>query len=55
VLTRIAEGMTNSEIGADLFISVNTVQYHVRNILKKTGAANRAEAAVLLLTRNSRG
>ena len=45
VLRLVAGGKTNSEIGDELVISTNTVLHHVTNILSKTGAANRAEAA----------
>ena len=45
VLRLIAAGKSNREIAADLFISLNTVANHVRNILNKTGANNRTEAA----------
>lgn len=45
VLLLICAGKTDREIGEELFISVNTVGNHVRSILSKTGAANRAEAA----------
>jgi DNA-binding CsgD family transcriptional regulator/biotin operon repressor len=48
VLTLIADGMRNQEIGEELFISINTVQHHVRNILRKTGAPNRTGAAALV-------
>ena len=34
-------GKTNRAIGEDLFISINTVKFHVRNILRKSGCANR--------------
>ena len=34
---------TNGEIADKLFISENTVKFHVRNILKKTGCKNRNE------------
>ena len=37
-----------SEISAKLFISENTVKFHVRNILKKTGCANRTELLAAL-------
>ena len=43
VLNLITEGASNGEISAKLFISENTVKFHVRNILKKTGCANRSE------------
>jgi DNA-binding NarL/FixJ family response regulator len=38
VLKHILEGKTSNEIADLLFISVNTVHTHRRNILKKTGA-----------------
>jgi DNA-binding CsgD family transcriptional regulator len=45
VLQLIAAGKTNQEIAAALFRSPATIAIHVRNILGKTQAANRAEAA----------
>lgn len=45
ILTRVALGLSNREIGGDLFISEHTVANHVRSILRKTGCANRTEAA----------
>ncbi len=45
ILRLVAAGHSNREIGAQLFISGHTVANHVRNILRKTGAANRTEAA----------
>ena len=45
VLRLVAEGKTNREIAEELFISLRTVANHVTNILSKTGAANRAQAA----------
>jgi DNA-binding NarL/FixJ family response regulator len=45
VLRLIAAGKTNQEIADVLCRSPNTVAIHVRNILGKTQAANRAEAA----------
>lgn len=48
VLKLIAAGASNGEISAQLFISENTVKFHVRNILKKTGCANRAELLTAL-------
>lgn len=45
VLQLICAGRTDREIAEKLFISFRTVGNHVRNILNKTGAANRTEAA----------
>ncbi len=45
VIKLIAQGRTDREIAEELIISVRTVTTHVGNILNKTGAANRAEAA----------
>ena len=41
----VAVGRTNREIAGELVIAVRTVTTHVGNILNKTVAANRAEAA----------
>ena len=45
VLRLLASGKSNQEIAEALFISRNTVSTHVRNILPKTGSANRTAAA----------
>jgi DNA-binding NarL/FixJ family response regulator len=45
VLRLIAIGRSNADIATVLSISLNTVATHVRNILAKTGCANRTEAA----------
>ena len=45
VLRLISAGKTDREIAEELFISFRTVGNHVRNILNKTGTANRTEAA----------
>jgi two-component system, NarL family, nitrate/nitrite response regulator NarL len=46
VLGCLAEGMSNKQIAAALGISVRTVTVHVSNVLRKTGAASRTEAAL---------
>jgi DNA-binding NarL/FixJ family response regulator len=51
VSTLLARGQTNAEIARALYISEVTVKVHVRHILRKLGARNRAEAAVLVATR----
>jgi hypothetical protein len=47
VLRLVAEGRTNREIGDALYISASTAGVHVSNILRKLGAASRAQAAAL--------
>ena len=54
VLHLLAVGKSNREIADALCISLNTVATHVRNILTKTGTANRTEAAAYALRRGLR-
>ncbi len=44
VLNLIAQGMTNPEIAAALFLSLNTIKAHARNISGKLGTHNRTQA-----------
>ena len=44
VLAVLAEGSSNQEIAARLFLSPRTVENHVAAILAKLGAATRADA-----------
>jgi DNA-binding NarL/FixJ family response regulator len=41
----LASGATNKEIGRNLEIAEVTVKLHIRQILRKINARNRAEAA----------
>ncbi|MBM2827051.1 MAG: two component transcriptional regulator, LuxR family [Dehalococcoidia bacterium] len=43
VLEQVAEGHTNKEIASLLFISDETVKYHIKNIMQKLHLRNRAE------------
>jgi DNA-binding CsgD family transcriptional regulator len=45
ILRLVAAGLSNRQIGEQLSISGHTVANHVRSILRKTGVANRTEAA----------
>ena len=49
VLRLMAEGLGNLAIALQLRVTVHTVKYHVRNLLRKLGAANRAQAVSLAL------
>jgi DNA-binding CsgD family transcriptional regulator len=44
ILRLVARGLSNREIGTQLFISEHTAANHVRSILRKTRCANRTEA-----------
>lgn len=47
VLRLLIEGKTNKEIGRDLALQEVTVKVHLRNIYRKIGATNRADAVRL--------
>ncbi|WP_411721473.1 helix-turn-helix domain-containing protein [Mycetocola sp.] len=47
VLELIAQGLSNRQIGEQLFISSKTASVHVSAILRKLGASTRTEAAFL--------
>ncbi len=49
VLGLVSRGAANKGIALELGISENTVNYHMKNILGKLHARNRAEAAVVAL------
>ena len=49
VLRLMAEGKTNGEIARVLFVSQGTVKFHVKNILRKMQASNRADASARYL------
>jgi DNA-binding NarL/FixJ family response regulator len=44
VLTRIAMGLSNQQIAAELFLSINSVKTYVRTAYRKIGADSRAGA-----------
>jgi DNA-binding NarL/FixJ family response regulator len=48
VLELVARGLSNGQIAEQLFISSKTASVHVSNILRKTGATTRTEAAYLI-------
>lgn len=51
VLERVARGLTNRAIGAELFISEKTVSVHLSRIMAKLGATSRTEAVAVAMSR----
>lgn len=47
VLTLVAEGLSNKEIGARLFLSPRTVERHIANLAAKAGVERRAQLVAL--------
>ena len=54
VMTLIADGQTNGEIAAALFLAEKTVKNHVRRIYAKMGVAARPAAIELWLSNGGR-
>lgn len=44
MLGALARGRTNTELAAELGISINTVKFHLRNLYEKLGLKNRSQA-----------
>ncbi|MEK3880345.1 response regulator transcription factor [Paenibacillus sp. FSL M7-0420] len=49
VVTSIAEGLTNKEIAAKLFLSEGTIKNYITDILSKLGVRDRTQIAILYL------
>ena len=47
VLTLVAAGQTNRQIGERLYVSEKTASVHVSNILRKLGVSTRVDAAAV--------
>ena len=47
ILERVAAGLSNKEIGAQLYLSEKTIKHYMTNILQKLQVHNRVEAALL--------
>jgi PAS domain S-box-containing protein len=45
IMRLVVEGKTNREIAGQVHLSQNTIKFHMRQILQKTGASNRTEMA----------
>jgi DNA-binding NarL/FixJ family response regulator len=44
ILSRVAQGHTNGRIARELWVTEQTVKFHLRNTYRKLGVANRTEA-----------
>ena len=51
VLMLAGRGLTNAQIGRELFVSEDTVKTHARRLFRKLGAADRAHAVAIALRR----
>lgn len=51
VLTLVAAGRTNAQVGAALFVGAATVKTHLQHIFAKLGAADRAAAVAIAYRR----
>jgi DNA-binding NarL/FixJ family response regulator len=47
VLALVAEGLTNRQIGAQLFISEKTASVHLSNLMAKLNVSSRTEAVTV--------
>ncbi|KRE41565.1 response regulator [Knoellia sp. Soil729] len=54
ILTHIAEGLTNRQIGESMFLAEKTVKNYVTSVLAKMGMERRTQAAVYVATTTPR-
>jgi DNA-binding NarL/FixJ family response regulator len=46
VAVNVAQGRSNAEIAAELYISMSTVKFHIASLMSKIGARNRVQIAI---------
>jgi DNA-binding CsgD family transcriptional regulator len=47
VLEKVARGLTNAELAAELGLSIHAVKFHLAAVYRKLGVGNRTEAAAV--------
>ena len=45
ILKKVAEGQSNADIAESLYVTEQTVKFHLSNVYRKLGVANRTQAA----------
>jgi DNA-binding NarL/FixJ family response regulator len=51
VLALIAQGCTNHEIAAELYVSINSIKSYIRSAYRKIGISRRSQAVIWGMTR----
>ena len=52
ILRHAVSDLNNSQIAERVFVSVNTVKYHLKNIYEKLGVSNRKQALEYIVKAN---
>jgi DNA-binding NarL/FixJ family response regulator len=55
VVLLVAEGLTNPQIAARLFVSPQTVKTHMKNVFRKLKVSSRTELTALVVREDGRG
>jgi DNA-binding CsgD family transcriptional regulator len=50
----VAEGLTNRQVAARVFVSPHTVDFHLRQIFRKLGIGSRVDLTRLVLRRRDK-